>query len=465
MSVGSHPKVVVIGLDCAEPSLVFKRFRHRLPTLSRLADEGLWGRLRSCDPPITVPAWMSMMSGRDPGVLGVYGFRNRADYSYTRLSLANAASIREPLLWDFLGRAGKQVILLGVPQTYPPRPVNGCMVSCFLTPSADSAWSYPAEVKPELTERFGELLFDVPNFRTDDKSRLRDDLHRMTAQKFAVARHLLTTRPWDFFMLVEMGTDRAHHAFWRYMDPAHPRYLPGNPFESAIEDYYVYLDGFLAEFLGLVPPEAAVLVVSDHGAQAMQGGVCLNQWLIESGYLTIRNPPCEPTALAKLDVDWSRTRAWGDGGYYGRVFLNVRGREPQGIIPPGEYEPFRQRLAHELESIPDPQGRPLGTRALRPEDLYQQCNGVPPDLLVYFGDLKWRSAGTVGHGSIYTQENDTGPDDANHAPDGLFILHGPQIPAGQVERAGILDIAPTLLKLMGVQPPASLQGRELLSQR
>lgn len=461
MAVGSQPKVVVIGLDCAEPSLVFGRFRHRLPTLSRLAEQGLRGRLRSCDPPITVPAWMSMMSGRDPGVLGVYGFRNRADRSYSRLALANAASIREPLVWDYLAGAGKRVVLLGVPQTYPPRPVNGCLVSCFLTPSAESAWSYPPELKQELTQRFGELLFDVPNFRTDDKSRLRDDLYRMTAQKFAVARHLLTTRPWDFFMLVEMGTDRVHHGFWRHMDPAHPKYVAGNPFESTIEDYYVYLDGLLAEFLELVPADAAVLVVSDHGAQAMQGGVCLNQWLIERGYLTIKYRPCEPTPLAKLEVDWSRTRAWGDGGYYGRVFLNVRGREPEGTIPPGEYESFRQRLIGELEAIPDPQGRTMGTRALRPEDLYQQCNGVPPDLLVYFGNLSWRSVGTVGHPGICTLENDTGPDDANHAPDGLFILQGPQISAGQLEGASILDIAPTVISLFDRPVPHLLQGRAL----
>ncbi|MBI3463009.1 MAG: alkaline phosphatase family protein, partial [Planctomycetes bacterium] len=281
-------------------------------------------------------------------------------------------------------------------------------------------------------------------------------------QKFAVARRLMATRPWDFFMFVEMGTDRVHHGFWRYMDPAHPRHVPGNPFESTIEDYYVYLDGLLAEFLEIVPQDAAVLVVSDHGAQAMKGGFCLNRWLIERGYLSIKNQPREPTALAKLDVDWSRTQTWGDGGYYGRVFLNVRGREPQGTIPRSDYESFRLRLIRELEAVPDPQGRPLGTRALRPEDLYQQSNGVPPDLLVYFGNLTWRSVGTVGHADIYTQENDTGPDDANHAPDGLFILQGPQVPAGQMEGAGILDVAPTVLTLLGAPMPARFQGQSLL---
>ena len=111
-----QPKVVVIGLDCAEPSLVFDRFRGRLPNLERLMARGVSGRLQSCDPPITVPAWSSMLSSKDPGTLGIYGFRNRLDYSYEKLSFATSAAVREPRVWDYLGQAGKRVILLGIPR-------------------------------------------------------------------------------------------------------------------------------------------------------------------------------------------------------------------------------------------------------------------------------------------------------------------------------------------------------------
>src|SRR3954462_2450291 len=130
MQYDDQQKVVVIGLDCLEPSLVFEKFRGQLPNLERLMEHGMAGRLRSCDPPITVPAWSSMMSSKDPGTLGIYGFRNRADHSYDRMSVATGASVREPRVWDLLSRAGKEVILLGVPQTYPPRPVNGLLVGC-----------------------------------------------------------------------------------------------------------------------------------------------------------------------------------------------------------------------------------------------------------------------------------------------------------------------------------------------
>jgi predicted AlkP superfamily phosphohydrolase/phosphomutase len=405
---------------------------------------------------------MSMMSGRDPGVLGFYGFRNRVDHSYTKLAFVNSTSVKKPLLWDYLGNAGKASIVVGVPQTYPTRPIRGCLITDFLTPSLESQWTYPPELKQEVSSLVGEYMFDAPDFRTENKARLRDDIWKMTDRRFRVARHLLTKNPWDFFMMVEMGTDRIHHGFWRFMDRLHPRYEAGNPFESVIEDYYVYVDGLIAQLLQLVPRDSHVLIVSDHGAKGMAGGICINEWLIQKGYLVLRSRPTQLTKFEKLDVDWSRTRAWGEGGYYGRVFLNVQGREPEGIIPRHEVESFREQLRREIEAIPDEKGCAIGTLAVKPEDLYQQLNGVPPDLFVYFGNLAWRSVGTVGHPAIHTFENDTGPDDANHAADGMFILTGPDICAGEVTGKNLLDISPTVLQLMGVPIPGELQGRPMV---
>ncbi len=132
-------KVMIVGLDCAEPSLVLERWRDRLPNLASLMERGAYGRLPSVIPPITVPAWSCMMSSRTPGDLGVYGFRNRSDHSYDNLYIANGTAIKEPRLWDLATRGGKRSIVLGVPGTYPPRPLNGVMVTCFLTPSVESS--------------------------------------------------------------------------------------------------------------------------------------------------------------------------------------------------------------------------------------------------------------------------------------------------------------------------------------
>jgi predicted AlkP superfamily phosphohydrolase/phosphomutase len=464
-SNGEHRKVVVIGLDCAEPSLVFERYRGQLPNLERPMAAGMAGRLRSCDPPITVPAWSVMMSSKDPGTLGIYGFRNRADYSYDKLSFATGNAVREPRVWDYLGEAGKQVIVLGVPGTYPPRPVNGVLVSCFLTPSIDKPYTYPLEVKDEIARLVNPYMVDVPNFRTHDKGRLREDIYRMTEKRFTLARHFLRSRPWDFFMMVEMGTDRIHHAFWKFSDPGHPQYEPGNPWESVIPEYYRYVDEQIGLLLHQVPEDATVMVVSDHGAKAMDGGICINEWLVQQGYLVLKEYPSQPTKFNELRVDWSRTRAWSEGGYYARVFLNVKGREPQGVIAPSEYESFRERLAREIEAIPDEQGRPLGTSVLKPQDLYHRVNGVAPDLFAYFGQLRWRSVGTVGLKTVQTFENDTGPDDANHAEEGIYILSGPGIPAGEFgEDRHLMDIAPTLLQLFGLPVPEDMQGETFFTQ-
>lgn len=461
MQRGNEPKVVVIGLDCADPCLLFERFRGQLPNLEGLMARGVSGRLRSCDPPITVPAWSSMLSSKDPGTLGIYGFRNRSDHSYEKLAFATGAAVREPRVWDYLGRADKRVILLGIPQTYPCRPVNGVTVGCFLTPSVDNHYTYPESLKDEIARLIPDpYMVDVPNFRTEDKDRLRNDIYRMTGQHFTLACHLLRTRPWDFFMMVEMGTDRVHHGFWKYMDPAHRRYEPGNPYEHVIADYYRFVDEQIGQLLREVPPDATVLVVSDHGAKRMDGGICINEWLIQQDYLVLKHYPERPTRFADLAVDWSKTRAWADGGYYARVFLNVRGREPEGVIPPAEYESFRARLAREIEAIPDEHGNPIGTRVLTPQQLYRHVHGVAPDLLTYFGQLHWRSVGMVGSKTIHTFENDTGPDDANHAEEGIFILAGSRLPAGgRWQGAQLMDIAPTLLELFGQEVPADMQGK------
>ncbi len=458
-------KVVVIGLDCAEPTLVFERFAAKLPNLSRLREQGAWGTLRSCDPPITVPAWMSMMTSKDPGTLGYYGFRNRADRSYDKMITATSLAVREPLLWDHLGRAGKKVILIGVPQTYPPRAVNGLMVTDFLTPSIESQYTFPPELKAEISTLpdVHPYEFDVSDFRTPDKSKIRDSIVRMTDKRFALAQHLLKTKPWDFFMMVEMGTDRVHHAFWQYMDPAHHRYEPGNAFESVIEDYYVHVDQKIGELLSILPSDTRILIVSDHGGQCMDGGVALNEWLVQQGYLVLHEYPKTPSRLESLKVDWSRTTAWGSGGYYGRLFLNVKGREAQGLVEPQDYEATRDRLIRELEALGDPSGTPIGTRVLKPESLYRTTKGIaPPDLFVYFGDLRWRSVGTIGSGQIHTYENDTGPDDANHAPYGMLIANGPGIGArGPIDGMQLMDVSPTILSFFGLEVPADMQGHTI----
>ncbi len=372
------PRVAVIGLDCAEPALVFDRFVSELPNLRALMGAGMWGPLRSVDPPITVPAWSCMTSGLDPGELGIYGFRNRTSHGYDELAIADAGAVREDRVWDILGGAGKHVALVGVPQTSPPAPVNGELVSCFLTADPQrQPFTYPEALRDEVERLVGPYRVDVRNFRSDDRDRILAEVYEMTEQRFALARHLIDTRPWDFFMMVEIGLDRMHHAFWRYTDPDHPRYEPDHAFSRVIRDYYVYLDEQIGELLERFDDETTVLVVSDHGARPMLGAICVNEWLADEGYLALGSRPTVPTPWRELDVDWSRTRAWGEGGYYCRLCLNVRGREPQGVVAPERCDELLAELRERLEALPGPDGAPIGTRAFRPRELWRAQRGHP----------------------------------------------------------------------------------------
>jgi predicted AlkP superfamily phosphohydrolase/phosphomutase len=306
-------------------------------------------------------------------------------------------------------------------------------------------------------------MIDVPNFRSEDRERVLRDIETMTERRFVVAEHLLESRPWDLFFMVEMGTDRVHHAFWRYFDPEHRLYEPGNALESVMLDYYRGVDEKVGRLLrAAADDDTAVLVVSDHGAKRIDGGICVNEWLRQEGYLALREEPAEPTRLTPDLIDWSRTTAWGEGGYYCRLFLNVAGREPEGTVAPEDYERVRDELKSKLEALGDENGRAIGTVAHRPEELYEERNGIVPDLMVYFGDLYWRSIGQVGTGTVHVFENDTGPDDANHAHEGLYLLVAEGVEAGRGEERAIVDIAPTLLTLLGEPVPEEMEGTSLV---
>jgi len=451
---------MVLGLDCVPPEILFDRFKAEVPNLARIVDGGIHGPLESCIPPITCPAWMTMMTSRDPGRLGIYGIRNRRDRSYEAMAYATSRLVHEPTAWDHLSRAGKQVILIGVPGTYPPKPVNGVQVGCFLTPDITSEYTYPATAKGEIERVVGKYMLDVKDFRTDDKERVLRQIYEMTEKRFRVARYFLATKPWDFFMMVEMGTDRIHHGFWKYFDAEHRKHPAGSSYEHAILDYYRYLDREVGELLRVAGDDTAVMIVSDHGAKRLEGGIALNEWLVRQGLLVLHEDPPTPVPLEKARVDWSKTVAWGSGGYYGRVFLNVKGREPQGVIDPKDFERVRDEVARGLEAIPDDRGLPLKSKAYRPEEIYSgDVRGIAPDLIVYFGDLYWRAVGTVRSESLHTFENDTGPDDANHAQHGVLALSAPGMQTrGAVEGMRIFDVAPTVMRLFGMAPPAEMQG-------
>jgi predicted AlkP superfamily phosphohydrolase/phosphomutase len=459
--------VVIIGLDSVPPALAFEQFAEQMPNLGRIRSRGRWGPLRSTDPPITVPAWAAMTTGRDPGELGIYGFRNREPGTYG-MRLVGAADLSFPRIWNLASDAGLSSAVVSVPPTYPPRAVASprtWITGCFLTPGADSPWAEPASLREELSTRFGSYIVDAEAHRSADRSRLLAECRELTRQHFAIFRHLLETRRPDFAMIVDLGPDRFHHGLLADVWPEHPRYDPTGPFARAGAKYYALLDREIGSCLELLDPEALVLVVSDHGVRPLTGGVCINEWLIDEGYLVLEERPREPTPLARCRVDWGRTRAWGEGGYHGRVLFNVAGREPCGLLPHAQLDAEREHLAERAAALPGPDGRPMQTRVLFPERIYRRVRGTPPDLMVYWDGLSRRSVGSVGHGALHVERSDTGPDHANHDPDGIYAACGPGIEhSGERLLARIADVFATAVEALGIEPPRRAGGRSLMGE-
>ena len=452
-------KVVVIGLDCATPKTLFNDFLDDCPNIKKLMENGVYGKLKSSDPPITVPAWMVMSTGKKAGTLGIYGFRHRKGNSYTDYWVVNSLTIKDQKIWDILGENKLKSIILGIPPTFPAQPVFGNLVTGFITPDTLSKYTYPPDLKIEINENLGDYILDVP-FRTDAKDQLLINIHKMTNIHFKTIKYLIKNKEWDYCQFVIIGLDRLHHGFWKYYDKSHPKYKIGNIFESAIKNYYKKVDKEIGEILDLLDEKTLIFVVSDHGAKAMKGCLCVNMALEKLGLLKFKRKHEPGTKLQDADIDWENTYAWGWGGYYARIFLNVKGREENGIIESNNYEKWRKKVAKSLKDIPDDQGNPMETKVLKPEDIYTVIRGDKPDLMVYFDDLNWRSAGTVGYNTMYLDENDTGPDDAVHDYYGIFIIYDPKKKIGrQLEPKNILDIAPTILDIYGIDIPKDLEGK------
>jgi predicted AlkP superfamily phosphohydrolase/phosphomutase len=455
-------RVLVIGLDALSPDLV-ARWRAELPHIGRLMQNGIYGPLQSITQPITPAAWTAMISGRNPGHFGFTDFTYRVGNAYTDFRLVHSRVIRVPTLYTLLAEAGRRVLEVGVPISYPPPDIpNGVSVSCFMAPSLGKPIVHPPELQAELLAQTSSPYVLDASLADDAKEFDRDELlariREMDRQRFDIAGHLMESREWDLLFMVAMGTDRVGHYFMRFLDPEHGRYDPDPRYADAIRNHYRYCDERVGELVRRAGPDTVVMVVSDHGIQRLNGKVNLNQWLLEQGYLRLEQPVDRPTALSKAPVDWPRTRAWARG-WGGQIYLNVQGREPQGCVPAGEVESLLVELETALRGLTTEGGRPLPVTTIRRQDVYsgphaERC----PDLFVQFDGLRYLTSDQVGHGRLITPVAELGADDASHAPAGFLAMAGPQVPAlGRFEALDILDVAPTVLSLLGV--PADLDGR------
>ncbi len=504
-------KVLVIGLDGATFDLIKPwAAAGYLPTLHRLLQEGAHGTLQSTVPPMTGPAWTTFATGVNPGKHRLYDWIARDEGSYA-FSPVTALDCAAPTLYTLLSQAGRRVCALNVPMTYPPTPVNGVMVSGLPAPSTNVTITYPTGLYQEILDAVGDyILYPDPGQAYSDAGvdAFLARLYRTTDLRVQTLDYLRGREAWDFAMVVFNGTDTISHAMWKYMDQFHPLHDPTKAakYGNAIRDYYRYLDNKLARVVDELDDGTTLVVMSDHGFGPFHKFIHVNNWLLQEGFMSVQRDPVtalkhglfrrgftpmgvydmlmrlglgalkrevvrgQGQGLLKTlflsfgDIDWSRTQAYSLGNV-GQIYLNVAGREPQGCVQPGaHYEQVRSALIERLGTLRDPQtGETVVESIYRREELYHgEYLEKAPDIVFLPRRLEYFGFGEYEFGSREIIEPMRRGISGTHRMNGIFMAYGAAVqPGAVVEGAGLVDLAPTILHLMGEPVPEHMDGRVL----
>jgi predicted AlkP superfamily phosphohydrolase/phosphomutase len=506
-------KVLFIGLDGSTFDVLDPLMQKGLmPRLEAFIGQGVRGWLETTIPPITPTAWVSWMTGKNPGKHGVFEFLLRRKGSAAMPDQPVSARARDGLpFWDVLGQMGKRAIVTNMPCTYPPTMVNGLMVADFLTPRGRRDFTYPESLLEEVESRFGPYQLYITEVYAPGKvDNILNQLFDELKYKTQVNRYLMEQYDWDVFATHYWGTDRFQHELWHLLDESHPFFdrKEHDAYVGRIHEYWHAVDATLGELFDAVGPETTVYLGSDHGFGPIKKFLCFNVWLIEEGLLVLKRDAMtrfkralfklgltpdlayrsamkmglahlrlsvgvsNRSSLMKLanalmlsleDVDWSRTVAFSKGNY-GQIFINLKGREASGIVEPGaEYERVLTEVSGKLRALTDPEtGQPLIGPVWRREDLYTGPHiDEAPDLQFLPADMSNKPLGTLDLTSnkfitpVYGNSGD-------HRMHGIFLGRGPELRRGaKVEGARIIDYAPTILHSFGVEVPADMDGRVL----
>ena len=504
-------KVLIIGLDGATPELVDRWVEeNKLPYLTQMMQNGVYGKLRSVYPPISPAAWTTFATGYNPGKHGVYDFR---DYDNTRYScfadtIVDSNAFAGKSIWDLVGAAGRKVGVVTVPVTYPAWKVNGFMISGYPTPDTGKSYTYP----PELAKTIPPLVGDAAFFKSAKPFALVKEMRRLMHLCTDVSIDQMRRDEYALFIMVVGATDRAHHDWWKYIDPSHPAYDPGEAelYGDLILKVYQDADECVGKFLEAADDDTTVIVMSDHGGGAHpKYYLNTNSWLHTLGLLRVsekaskssrgrkdafrhfyrtrirRFPYLEkvyrslPQSLKKfatnldsqtmmnLDgVDWKRTQAYRFPMYppVEGIMINVAGRQPQGCVAPGEeYESLRTRILEEVRTLRHGEtGEPIVLEAYRREELYHgERLESAPDLILVTQDCYKGGTGMeelVSDVPLDVIAHLSGV----HRMDGIILAQGPHLRCNaRIEQASIIDVAPTVLYALGMPIPMDMDGKPL----
>lgn len=500
-------KILIIGIDGGTFDIIRPLVQQGdLPNIAALMKAGVSSELVSTVPPVTAPAWVSFMTGKNPGKHSIFHFFGHTHDTYPCKPLS-AADIKTETLWSILSECGKQLILLNVPITYPPTKINGIMIPGIGTPPGSQNFTYPPDIYQELLREIGDYQVDYWDDVLDGKdisparlSNLIENLNHMTEKRTDAVLYLTKKYNWDLCMVVYVLTDRLQHLFWRFMDTSHPNHDPelAKLFGQTILDGYRKVDEAIGKILREIDDDATVIVMSDHGFGPLHKSFFINQWLIREGLLKLKtalpwrfqttNPSIQriltklrlgpltgiiPSKLLRLTVpkigivrkrwdeivDWSKTKAYASDPIGIRV--NLKGRESEGIVNPGEeYETLISNLEEKLYQICDPvTGEKIVDNVARKEHIYSGAYvNEAKDLLFVMKGLAY-----LPHPAISKSKELFGKPEnmwsGTHRFNGILIMKGPEIkPLASSLDTRITDIAPTILHLFNKSVPKDMDG-------
>lgn len=501
-------KVCVIALDGATLDLVEPwADAGKLKTLASFFEQGVNARLESVIPPITGPAWASFITGKNPAAHGVGDWWYKKDGTFELLPV-NSTRIRTVTLWDLLTAAGRRVAAINVPMTFPPPKTNGVVVSGLLTPTNRGAYTYPESFRDELLKAVPDYRMNLEIFYAPGRvDAFLNDLRDLIRVRSEAARFVYRRERPDFMMVHYIATDWAQHALWHAMDAKHPKHNAAEAavYGDGILKIYRQIDEELEKLVAELEPDTTIFVMSDHGFGPLYDYIYLNTWLLQKGWLVLKGDASTrlkrlafdiglvPTNLYRIasrlglgsaavgarketqysmlktfflssqNIDWSRTRAYSIGNI-GQIFLNVRGREPQGIVEPGrDYETTRSALVDQLRDLTHPKdGLPLADRIYRREEIYHgPFLEEMPDVLLMPRNLEFQAAGL----SEFLSNRVAEPSfiySGGHRMDGTLLMSGPAVRTKtQVRGARLIDLLPTILYLMDIPLLQDFDGRVL----
>lgn len=488
-------KILIIGLDGGtfdvfDPLMDAGHMPHLKDVLAR----GTAGVLESTRPPITPAAWTTFMTGKGPGRHGIIDFE-RYDVRNNRLEFNHTEAILERTIWEILSEKGVRVGSINLPMTYPPRAVNGFMISGFETPNIESDFTYPRDLKDEILRRWPDYTY-----RTNWQRRVfggrkifaRNLAHiaKSFDQGADLAEFCTERYGWDVMMVLFKLVDNLQHKAWRHMPPDGAARDADRT--NMVIGCFKRLDETIGRLLRLAERQGATtLIMSDHGHGSLDGKVQPNLLLERWGYLALRSPIDRAQTRAAhvwhrasrpkrsrfagpltpidrdLAVDWSRTKACvAHAGMYGFLYIMPEYRWPGGGVDRAEYEALRDELIHRFRSVECDHPK-LGRCSLfaevhRPEELYgcdrADSDWLPDVLLVPVPGLavvrKIRGNTPVRWSSERRLEG-------THRIEGVLAACGPNVRRGARLNAGIVDIAPTVLASLGLPVPEDMEGRPL----